>query len=179
MKIQSRAINRAGELLLGPDDPRLRRLRTVIKENAWREREVDGKVIRHDRFIDFVRTPPRAGCGWEPEKVEALLKGQGAEEALLLWRRAVTPEVGVNQNTLPADHNDVMTRQGNSKSYTLDRLEREAPALFGRVCAGELSANAAAIEAGFRKKLTKYEQIVAWLPKLTATGKRKLKEMLE
>jgi hypothetical protein len=38
--------------------------------------------------------------------------------------------------------------EGNSASYTLARLKRDYPELAERVVAGELSANAAAIEAG-------------------------------
>lgn len=39
------------------------------------------------------------------------------------------------------------SERGNTKTYTLSHLKREDPALFQRVCAGELSANAAAIAA--------------------------------
>jgi len=42
--------------------------------------------------------------------------------------------------------------QGNTRSYTVSRLERDHPELFERVKSGDFSANAAAIEAGFRKK---------------------------
>jgi hypothetical protein len=41
------------------------------------------------------------------------------------------------------------------------------------VVAGELSANAAAIEAGFRRK-AQFEQIMRLLPRLTVTEKREL-----
>ena len=52
-------------------------------------------------------------------------------------------------------HNNVMelkSVQGNSKSYTVSRLKRDRPDLFEKVVAGELSANKAAIEAGFRRR---------------------------
>jgi hypothetical protein len=42
--------------------------------------------------------------------------------------------------------------RGNSAIYTLKRLKRDRPDLFQQVLGGALSANAAAIEAGFRKK---------------------------
>ena len=48
---------------------------------------------------------------------------------------------------------------GNSKAYTVSRLKRDRPDLFEKVVAGELSANKAAIEAGFRRKPTTIEQI--------------------
>jgi hypothetical protein len=30
---------------------------------AWEEREVDGRTVRHKRFIDFITAKPRSGCG--------------------------------------------------------------------------------------------------------------------
>jgi len=38
---------------------------------------------------------------------------------------------------------------GTSRAYALARLDRDRPDLAQRVLSGELSANAAAIEAGF------------------------------
>jgi len=43
---------------------------------------------------------------------------------------------------------------GRGRSYTLARLRRDRPELAERVEAGELSANAAAVEAGFRRRPT-------------------------
>jgi hypothetical protein len=50
--------------------------------------------------------------------------------------------------------------QGNSRTYTLNRLRRDAPELFDAVVAGKLSPNAAAIEAGFRRKTTPLEFLI-------------------
>lgn len=51
-------------------------------------------------------------------------------------------------------HDNIITfeanEQGTSRAYNLNRLSRQAPELYERVLDGELSANAAAIEAGFR-----------------------------
>ena len=41
--------------------------------------------------------------------------------------------------------------RGTTADYTRRRLMRDNPGLYERVCSGELSANAAAIEAGFRE----------------------------
>jgi hypothetical protein len=57
--------------------------------------------------------------------------------------------------------NEVKPSKGNSRSYTVSRLQREAPELFAQVVAGTLSANAAAIQAGFRKKPTPLELLRA------------------
>ena len=58
-------------------------------------------------------------------------------------------------------------RYGNEAIYTLARLDRDNPALAERVRAGELSANAAAIEAGWRKKSSSLKQICRLLLELT------------
>ena len=54
---------------------------------------------------------------------------------------------------------------GTSREYTLRRLAKSRPDLLSRVESGELSANAAAIEAGFRKVKTAPEQVMHWLNK--------------
>ena len=56
---------------------------------------------------------------------------------------------------------------GTSKAYTLTRLKKNEPELFQQVVAGELSANAAAIKAGWRKKPTPLESVLKLLPKLS------------
>jgi len=58
--------------------------------------EADGKIVRHDRFVDFI-TPPRVRCGWPPENVEALIKDD--HKVLTLWRRAIAPSLAAG--TLP------------------------------------------------------------------------------
>ncbi len=54
-------------------------------------------------------------------------------------------------------------KRGTSHAYTVARLDRDRPDLAARVHAGELSANAAAIEAGFKKKPTPLDVLsAAW-----------------
>lgn len=111
--------------------------------------------------------------------VEALIKDQ--PEVLALWREAITPRHGgdrVGGNAPSKSDNITLDGRGTSKSYTLDRLKRERPDLFRRVCDREMSAHRDAIEAGFRKQPTPFEQVAKLLPKLTAAERRKLKEML-
>jgi hypothetical protein len=151
------AVNEGGAWL--KDVPRY--VRTVIDTRAWEEREVDGRIVRHKRFIDFITGKPRSGCGWQPEKVEALIKDH--PDVLALWREAVTEQPG----RLPKNSDNVThfedDGRGNSKSYTLSRLKRERPDLFRRVCDREMSAYRAAIEAGFRKQPTPFEQVAKFL----------------
>ena len=55
----------------------------------------------------------------------------------------------VDMSTLSLD-----TQGGNSREYTVRRLKRDRPDLAELVIGGALSANAAAIEAGFRRRDT-------------------------
>jgi hypothetical protein len=55
---------------------------------------------------------------------------------------------------------------GNSALYTLKRLKRDRPDLFQQVLGGAMSANAAAIEAGFRQRPTPLQQIQTLWTKL-------------
>jgi hypothetical protein len=123
-------------------------IKRVLETGAWKERKLEqrgGKVQRFDRFVDFIKTAPLEGCGWNPDDVEALIHDDA--DVLARWRKAITPPKHIHH-----DDSSNRTIRGTTRAYTLDRLERERPDLFERVKAKELSANAAAIEAGFRKK---------------------------
>ena len=65
------------------------------------------------------------------------------------------PEGNQNAAKVKTIHDNIMncsaTDQGTSTSYTLRRLARNHPELLERFAAGELTANQAAIKAGFRK----------------------------
>jgi hypothetical protein len=108
--------------------------------------------------------------------VEALLQKSGDAVVEAMFRRAMTAPVG------KPGHNSgnvtIKPERGTSRAYILDRPQRERPELFAQVEAGKLSANAAAIEAGFRKKLTAFERIQKLLPELTAEERRWLREAL-
>jgi hypothetical protein len=126
-------------------------VKAILDTNAWEDREVDGKPMHNNTFREFIISPPLKGCGWgkQIDAIEKLL-GLKAPNVLKDWREAIT-----QQGARTDLHNIVMEvkhQQGNSLAYTLARLSRDHSKLYDRVIAGELSANAAAIEAGFRKK---------------------------
>lgn len=148
----------------------------VIKTGAWQKRVQDGEVFEHSRFIDFITAKPLSGCGWPPGKVEALIKGHSEVEEL--WEHVMKMPPGTRTD-LVDNINEVEGRStGTSRRYILSRLKREDPKLFKQVVDGKLSANAAAIKAGFRRKLTPFEQIQKLILKLTDKERRQLREML-
>ena len=55
---------------------------------------------------------------------------------------------------------DNVYRFGNSETYLLRRLKRERQDLADKVVAGEMSAHAAAVEAGLRPRLLQYAETV-------------------
>jgi len=135
-------------------------LRRIINEQAWKNRKVPGKgMVAMKSLRELVTTPPITGWGEDPAKIEAVIRDDA--EVLAMWREAMKC---VNQHDLPCNN---ITRQeaktGTSRAYTVSRLQRESPELFAKVAAGEMSANAAAIKAGFRKRKTALEKLkAAW-----------------
>jgi hypothetical protein len=102
------------------------------------------------------------GYGLDPNEIRLIaewLEMNAPEEATPL--RAVQDAVKhARQNPLPAhgvnqhnrgDYNIISIQQGTEQTYTLRRLARDNPELLDRVASGELSANSAAVLAGFRR----------------------------
>lgn len=126
-------------------------VKRVINEDMWPERivRVTGELARFKTFTEFVTTHPPAGLGTDVDTLERLCRDDA--EAITLLRQATTRPVGKPSGDV-VNHDNVMNKQGNTRAYTLDRLSRERPDLYQRVVGKELSANAAAIEAGWRKR---------------------------
>ena len=75
-------------------------------------------------------------------------------EVLKMLREATTGKQGERTDLVDNvnEVKDVKKSAGNAKDYTLDRLARNHPTLYTAVVEGDMSANAAAIDAGFRTK---------------------------
>ena len=146
-------------------------IRRIIENRAWECRQVKMRgVVQLANLREMITRKPMEGWGEDPNKIEALLKHD--PEVLVLWREAMKQESGA-RNDLVDNINEVKLSKGTSRSYTVSRLQREAPELFAQVVAGTLSANAAAIQAGFRKKPTAFEILLkAW--KLATDDDRRL-----
>jgi hypothetical protein len=107
-----------------------------------------GEVYRFDRFEDFVAAQPLAGLGADLAKLEAIC-GDDPDALVMLRKAVVAPK---HKHRGDADNIRISDGHGTSRSYTLARLQQHRPELYERVKAGELTANAAAAVAGFRKK---------------------------
>ena len=131
--------------------------RRIIENKAWECRQVKMRgVVQLPNLRELITKEPMEGWGENPERIEALIRDD--VEVLAMWRDAMKQKQGQRTDIVDIV-NEVKPSKGNSRSYTVSRLQREAPELFAQVVAGTLSANAAAIQAGFRKKPTALEML--------------------
>ena len=86
--------------------------------------------------------------------LDGLLKGKEGNPTGNNQHSGITNNVSNSSNMFPAKPKPTKRKavQGNSRAYTVSRLERDRPDLFAKVCAKELTANAAAKLAGWRKE---------------------------
>jgi hypothetical protein len=155
-------------------------LANVIKERQWADK-VDKNGVAFTSFEKFVLHRRWQGLESSIDDLRAYCRKR--PEVAKLIMRAVDPGRESRGSTKEERENrgDNITpksERGTSATYTLKRLKRDRPDLLERVVAGELSANAAAIAAGFRHKPTPYETITKLLPKLSATERQSLKDIL-
>jgi hypothetical protein len=133
-------------MLWRPETPSQER---YAPDDQWRafQRRWARPAIIHARQTPPTRTKPAI----LPKRVRWVRKVLDAD-------RANRRPAGLNQHTMVVynDERDVHDHKqrpsGNSAAAALRRLERHRPDLLDRVLAGELSAHAAMLEAGFRKR---------------------------
>lgn len=133
-------------------------VKRVITEEMWPERvvRITHETARFKSFAEFVTTPPPAGLGTNVETLERLCRDDA--EALTLLRQVTTrPNYRPAKDDAESSDNVTTSDRGNARAYTLDRLSRERPDLYQQVVDKELTANAAAIEAGWRKRKIQLE----------------------
>lgn len=131
----------------------------------------------------FVQCREPYGLGMKPEVARAIMTEQDDSRLLrdVLGQREIGIEGGKAGPGRGKKTTDSVSRfsHGNSRAYILARLDRDGHAsLAAKVRAGTMSANAAAITAGFRKASTPLDQILKLLPKLTPKELRYLQKCI-
>ncbi len=125
----------------------------VIRDDLWRER-IDGHTRTLERFAtfdEFVETQPSRGLGTTVRRLQQLC--QDRPDVLdLIDQARQRGEVKGKRNDLLYIVQEVQAPTGNRTDAALRRLRKDRPDLHQRVINKELSAHAAMIEAGFRKK---------------------------
>jgi hypothetical protein len=105
-----------------------------------------GELVQHERFADFVTTPPLKGLGADVDLVRRIVAEDS--EALDLLDRALQNPAG-RPETLSNIQDKAPT--GTTRAAALRKLRADAPELHAEVLAGRLTAHAAMVQAGFRR----------------------------
>lgn len=123
-------------------------IKQILRDETWRHFVTRlGKEVRHERFADFVTTPPLDGLGADIALVRRLIADD--TEALDLLDRALQNPAHVHSPDVDIVH---VRPDGNSRDRALRKLRTDAPELHAEVLAGRLSAHAAMVKAGFRPR---------------------------
>ena len=153
-------------------------LKGVIRNRAWEHWQWLGVEFSAPSLGSYLTSNPPKGVGATLPMVEKLIADDA--EALAEFRKATTAGKGRKPKHITnGDNITINPERGTSRAYTLDRLEREQPDLFARVQRKELSANAAAIRAGFRPKLTKLEKVVRGYLRLSMEDRAEFHERIK
>jgi hypothetical protein len=122
-----------------------------MEEEAWRAFITPrGELVEHERFIDFVTTPPTAGLGATVELMKKIVADDPVASDLL--DQAIQQPLGTNQHGEGLDNIQTQAPSGTSREAGLRRLRKDRPDLHAEVLAGTLSTHAAMIKAGFRQR---------------------------
>lgn len=123
----------------------------LIDSEAWREFETpNGKTVKHDSFLSFVEAEGLEGLGISMKRLRELC----ADYPPAIERiNDLVPELGAHGgDRTEQERNTRLISRSDTVDRVLARLKRDHPELAELVIAGELSANAAAVQAGFRTR---------------------------
>ena len=146
-------------------------MKNIIKSDMWRDRIVrqTGQQATFKRFRDFVEAYPPEGLRTTISMLIQICNTYGDMEAVAMIAQVEAGERGGNNNPngiggKSGKQLDIVninnvnidkvqeTGAGNSTPYTMRRLAKDAPELHKAVVSGDLSPNAAALQAGFRRR---------------------------
>lgn len=130
-------------------------LKRVLAEESWRSFVTQrGELVEHDDFAMFVVTPPLKGIGGDVALIRRIV-AEDAEAADLLDRALRGAHGGDRVSDAVRTNVDIVNvgrPTGNSRDAALRRLRTDAPELHAEVLAGNLTAHAAMVQAGFRHR---------------------------
>ncbi|MEV4895961.1 hypothetical protein AB0K48_42010 [Nonomuraea sp. NPDC055795] len=132
-------------------------VRALLDAEAWREfTGPGGELVEHGDLVEFITADPPRGLGVTPGLVRALVADDldvaaQLDQALLAATpaRPLQPE---ERETADDGETPEEAHVPAPETPALRRLREDAPALHSKVVAGELSTNAAMVQAGFRPR---------------------------
>ena len=124
-------------------------LKRVLLAESWRHFVTRrGDEVTHERFESFVVPPPLKGLGGTVDLIKRVVEDDKA--TLDLLDQALEGRQG-ERSDLVNNINEVRP-QGTSQSQALRRLRKDEPELHAEVLAGNLTAHAAMVKAGYRPR---------------------------
>lgn len=124
-------------------------LRRIIQSKAWEQKPAkDGRLFTS--FEAWVQDRGYYGLRSTVEHLLTLCKEAPDVQAMIRAEVGAAAEHGANQH-YDGVRNAKSSKSSDTATYLLRRLKRDDPALAERVVRGEVSAHAAAVEAGIRK----------------------------
>lgn len=129
-------------------------IKQVIENGMWQERIINdsGQRVTYADFVRFIEDPPLEGLGTNVKLIYELCRGTEAQKLIDGLIPAVGEHGGDRRSSSRVQDGIANLKTANTAEYVIARLKRDNPALAERVINGELSANAAAKQAGFRKE---------------------------
>lgn len=129
----------------------------ILRDGSWREFVTQrGEQVRYEQFDQFVATPPLKGLGATPHLVDKIVEAieDKAErtEAQDLLDQARQRGTGRPSESVSNIHSSAERPAGTSRDRALRKLRADSPSLHAEVLAGRISAHAAMVQAGFRRK---------------------------
>jgi len=122
----------------------------VYKTGLYKKVEILGLRTREFKtFQEWVEYEPPWGLGTTNKILKSILEKDGPDVLDMVYHSELKEHGGDRKSGENQDSNTTL-KNDRGKSYTIRRLKRDNPELAEKVKKGEMSANAAAIEAGFR-----------------------------
>ena len=126
-------------------------LKRILAEEAWREFITQrGEMVQHERFADFVTTPPLRGLGASMDLIDRIV-GTSDPDLLRMLREAKKGKPGRPKKGEEKAMESIGISRGTA-DHEADRLAREAPEEYEAVLRGEKTIHAAAVAAGIRPR---------------------------
>jgi hypothetical protein len=134
----------------------------MVRHEGWRKLDArNGRPFTS--FADFCKEREPYGLGHDPEIIDAISGARDTDKIATVVGKHGGDRRSEQARENQPDNDKVEPQYGTSATYLIARLDRDAPELAERVRSGELSAHAAAIEAGFRKRATPLDRLrSAW-----------------
>jgi hypothetical protein len=170
----------------------------TIDEDCWQRFvcEATNEERSYNSFEEFVAAPAPYGLTTTIQQIKNVCRDEPAvldaiDKVLQNKHGGNHNPVGVNQHTIPQTEEvkfdnvtldqpvETTAPTGNSRDQAIRRLRKSRPDLHKKVVDGEMSAHAAALDAGFRKRPKPIDTLKKTWDKATVEEKEEFLEWIK